>query len=52
MKKQIYTDKSPKETPVASSSGPGTIASARVGVLQYLRRSGRGTRFGDVIMER
>lgn len=42
----------PNATPVASSSGPGTIPGAHVGVSQYLGRSGRGSRFGDVITER
>lgn len=52
MENQIYAARSPNETPVPSSSGPGTIPSARVGVLQYLGRSGSGSKFGDVIMER
>lgn len=52
MENQRDASMSPNETPVASSSGPGTIPSARVGVLQYLGRSGRGSRFGDVITER
>lgn len=40
MEKQIYVNRSSNKTPVASSSGPGTIASARVGVLQYLPSAG------------
>lgn len=45
-----YTpNRSPNEMPVASP-GTGTMPCACVGVLQYLCRSGRGTRFGDVIM--
>lgn len=51
MENRIHTGRRPGEMPVASS-GNGIMPRACVGVLQYLGRSGGGSRVGDELMER